>query len=228
MTVIYVGTSLGLDFHRERGVVCDTAAETMTMVDFGERGDHVVPDTDLVLAGGQRVTLGQHEPNGVTSDVQDDDRSPVHRTIVLWDDGDVTSIQTADLQQSAAFRNDAQVLPRALGRRAFVAQAMHTNSDRTLDVEFLRKINRYDEAISTITRVLDEEPDGEVETEGADTLRAENDALRKVLRAALEQAWHGDDCELGHMAQDPKCNCWRADAIRLIPDAATDADEDDE
>jgi hypothetical protein len=226
MTVVNVGTSLGPDFHLKPGVVCDTAAESMTMVDFGERGDHVIADSDLVLAGGQRVTLGQHMPNGVTSDVQDDDRTPVHRTIVLWDNGDVTSIQTVDLQRSAVPRNDAQVLPRALGRRAFVVQAMRTGSDRALDVEFLRNINRYDEAISTVVRALDAEP--EVAEEPADALRAEIDALRNTLRAALEQAWHGDDCETGHMARNPKCNCWRADAIRLLPDGASYADEPDE
>lgn len=223
MTVIYVGTSLSPDFHRAHGTVCDTAAETMTMVDFGERGDHVIDDTDLVLAGGQRVGIRSSSIAGTTSDSEHTDQTGVHCTNVIWDDGDVSASPTESLLRSDATPDDEQTLRAVKGLRAHLLTQVRDATGRRAD-RITTDIALQDGAIGTLERLHAEAP----ATPAAADVQQENDALRKSLRAALDQAWHGEDCETGHMVRNPKCNCWRADALRLIPDAATHADESDE
>ncbi|WIB65281.1 hypothetical protein [Curtobacterium sp. MCBD17_040] len=188
MTVTYVGTRLAEsdpDIYLATGTVGAESNVAQTLVYFGANGVIAVPHEDLILAGGQRVTFGERLLNGVTSDTQDLDRTSTHRTIVIWDNGDVTAIQTSDLLASDAPRNDAG---------------------------------------TTITSALDKKPDTEAAPGTIAELRTANEALKAALRAALDQGWHGEDCETEHMVRNPKCNCWRADAIQLIPDGATYAD----
>jgi hypothetical protein len=227
MTVIYVGTDLAArhpDITQARGVVCDTGDTTSTMVDFGEHGDLVIADEELVLAGGQRVVVTVGGTAGVTSDVQDAERNPTHRTNVIWDDGDVSDTPTDALIVSDVPTDDDTTVRRALTRRADAAAAWRTSPNSALDRRFLTKVRRYDDAIATINRRIADATTATV-SPTLDEVEQENAALRTALRAALAEAWHGDDCELGHMARNPVCNCWRADALKLIPDAATEDDE---
>ncbi len=220
MAVIYVGTTLGTDLYRERGTVCDTAAEAMTTVDFGERGDIIIPDEDLVLAGGQRVGIRSSTIAGTTSDSEHTDQTGAHFTNVIWDDGDVFPSLTASLLPSDEPRNGEQTLRATQGLRAHLLTQVRDAAGQRAD-RITADIALHDGAIATLERLHAADP---ARPTAAD-VQQENAALRKALRSALKQAWHGDDCETGHMVRNAKCNCWRVDAIGLIPDGATYADE---
>ena len=235
MTVIYAVDAvdeLGPDLFFARGTVCDAGDETTTMVDFGEHGDHVVHDRNLILAGKQRVALNGGALLGTTSDTQDGVRTPTHRTIVIWDDGYVAHVETGSLLASDADRDDHRTLRLIEHRRGFAAHAAAMNTNPDLEALFGENVDRLDHAIDTILDIMTETGQeavvADAEAVQSGNVEQENAALRKALTAALAEGSHGDDCETSHMARNPKCNCWRAEAVRLIPEAATYEDEPDD